>query len=220
MSHDLKPLNFLLEKRSVRTDFHLVQTKKWLDFDAGRKLDNVLVYAALELRCAIERLAFELLFLAKDLKLTPEEEERCKSIKEVLELLSEVEPNYRKLAEFTNITSPVGIPNVAIIDIKFIKRRWHEISNLLHYHKRPLETWDSLSREFQNEGFELVKETYEKIIEWLTKNSLGLASKSSMEPEVRELFDKYVAGEIDENEVKVRLNIAEPVFKARRRFQK
>ncbi|HLG93623.1 MAG TPA: hypothetical protein VI546_02195 [candidate division Zixibacteria bacterium] len=222
MSENLEHLRFLLEKRNVGTDFHLMQVKKWLAFDGGRNLDNVLVYAAFELRCAIERLAFEILFIAKDMELTPEEEDRCKSIKGTLELLGEVEPNYRKRAQFTNLASLLHpqMPRIAIIDIKFIKRKWHEISDYCHHHFRPAETWGSSSREFQINGFKLLKETYDQIMKWLLNGKLGVVDKSSMEPEVREVYQKFLADEIDEEQVKLRLKIAEPVLESRMRAKK
>lgn len=40
----------LLPPRRVTSAWHLQQAKRLLDFDAGRHLDTVLVYAAVELR--------------------------------------------------------------------------------------------------------------------------------------------------------------------------
>lgn len=36
---------FLEAPRDVTFDWHIVQAKKWLEFDGGRELDSVLVYA-------------------------------------------------------------------------------------------------------------------------------------------------------------------------------
>lgn len=46
---------FLEAPREVTFDWHIVQAKKWLEFDGGRELDSILVHAAVELRAAIER---------------------------------------------------------------------------------------------------------------------------------------------------------------------
>jgi len=216
---DMEQAEFLLQGRKVGADFHLIQVKRWLDFDAGRNLDNVLVYASFELRCAIERLAFEILYLAKDGLLTPEEEERCRSIKGTLELLDDVESNYRKRAHFTNLVFSLysGAPKIAIIDIEFIKRRWHELSDYLHLHARSLGAWDSPKREFQIEGFKLLKETYEQIIKWLTDGKLGLLDKKSMDSDVEDIYDKFLSGEIDESQAVTRLRLAQPVLESRMR---
>ncbi len=55
----------LANSRRVTSAWHLQQAKRLLDFDAGRHLDTVLVYAAVELRAAIER------YLACNLLLAP-----------------------------------------------------------------------------------------------------------------------------------------------------
>ena len=52
----------LLERqRGVTCDWHLSQARALVNFDRGRQLDSTLVYAALELRAAIEREFMELL---------------------------------------------------------------------------------------------------------------------------------------------------------------
>jgi hypothetical protein len=73
-------IRFLEAPREVTFDWHVVQATKWLEFDAGRELDSVLIYAAAELRAAIERYIFELLYLLKEGKLSADEEKRCRSI--------------------------------------------------------------------------------------------------------------------------------------------
>lgn len=40
---------FLEAPREVTFDWHIVQATKWVEFDAGRELDSVLLYAAVEL---------------------------------------------------------------------------------------------------------------------------------------------------------------------------
>ncbi len=221
-NESLNRLKFLLEDRSVGLDFHLRQVKRWFDFDDGKKLDNVLVYASVELRCAIERLAFELMYIVQEKKLTSQEEKRCKNVNGTLELLQEVEPDYRKLAQFTNLVASLHprIPRIALIDIKFLIRSWHELSNYCHLHLRPSEAWESTHRSFQTKAFRFLKECFDKITSWVTRPSaLGIVSKQSMEPEVKDIYEKFLLGEIDEEQVKVRLRIAGPVLESRMRMK-
>ncbi len=39
-------IDFIEIPRQVTFDWHITQVMKWLKFDNGRRLDNVLVYAA------------------------------------------------------------------------------------------------------------------------------------------------------------------------------
>ena len=52
---------FLEENRQVTFDWHIARVIKWLQYDNNRFLDNVLIYAAVDLRIAIERYILELL---------------------------------------------------------------------------------------------------------------------------------------------------------------
>ena len=94
---------FLEAPREVTFDWHIVQATKLIEFDAGRELDSVLVYAAVELRAAIERYIFELLYLLKEGKLSEDEETRCRSITGIFSLMKETDPFYRKTIEFTQL---------------------------------------------------------------------------------------------------------------------
>ena len=55
-------LVFLENPREVSFEWHYKQAKSWLEYNAGRELDNILIYASFELRCMIKRLLFETLF--------------------------------------------------------------------------------------------------------------------------------------------------------------
>lgn len=126
--------SFLEQKRQVTFDWHISQVLKWLKYDNERKLDSVLVYASLELRCAIERYLFELLFLLKDQNMSPEDERRCQSKDGILTLMKETEPYYRKRAKFTNLIASLTseMPKVVIVDIKYLIRKWHKLSDYCH----------------------------------------------------------------------------------------
>jgi hypothetical protein len=100
-------ISFFETPRKVTFEWHIVQVKNWLEFDKGRELDSVLVYAAVELRAAIERYIFELLLLLKDGKLSEDEVRRCRSITGLFSLMKETDPFYRKTIEFTRLAVAV-----------------------------------------------------------------------------------------------------------------
>jgi hypothetical protein len=211
--------SFLEEKRQVSFDWHITQVLKWLKYDNGRKLDSVLVYASLELRCAIERYIFELLLLLKNNKLIPEEEKRCQSKEGILELMKETEPYYVKRAKFTNLIASVtpGMPKVVIIDIKYLIRKWSTLSDYCHKQLRPEESFNSLNREFQEKGFRAINEVVSKFKEWERKGACGIINKQSMPPEVISVYEKYINSEIDEDQAERMLKLMEPVLRERMR---
>ncbi len=119
-------VSFLEATREVTFDWHIVQAKKWIEFDGGRELDSTLVYAAVELRAAIERYVFELLYLLKEGKLSGDEEKRCRSIKGIFALMKETDPFYRRTIEFTKLVVSItpGLPEITVVDTTSLNRKW------------------------------------------------------------------------------------------------
>jgi len=214
--------SFLEEKREVTFDWHIYRVPRWLEYDGARKLDSILVYASVELRCAIERYFFELLYLLKKPnKLTSTEEKRCQSKNGVLDLMKEIEPYYRKRATFTNLIASVTpeTPKVVIVDIKYLIRVWSELSIYCHKQLRPEKSWDSVNREFQENGFKLINEVVNQLKVWEFNASFGIINKESMPPEVRSLYDKYINNKIDEAQAIRMLDLMGPVLRARQRYR-
>ncbi len=210
-------ISFLEEKRQVTFDWHITQVLKWLKYDNGRKLDSVLAYASLELRCAIERYLLELLYLLKDLKLTSDDERRCRSKDGILELMKETESYYIKRAKFTNLIASItpGMPKVVIVDIKYLIRMWNTLSDYCHKQLQPEESFDSANREFQEKGFKIINEVVNKFKEWESKGVFGITNKEPMPSEVRSIYEKYIKDEIDEGRAKRMLKLMEPVLRRR-----
>lgn len=207
---------FLEKARQISFDWHITQVLKWLKFDNGRHLDSVLVYASVELRCAIERFWFELLLIL-DQNLTPEEEARCRSKDGILQLIKEKEPYYIKRARFTNLIASVtsGIPQVVIVDFKYLIRKWNELSDYCHKHLRPAEAFRSPNREFQAKGFEVINDVVNRFKEWLSQAAFGIISKEKMAPETKSVYEKYIKDEIDEGQAKRMLDLMTPILRAR-----
>ena len=208
---------FLEAPREVTFDWHIVQTKKWLGFDRGRKLDSTLVYGAIELRAAIERYIFELLCLLKEGKLSPDEEKRCRSITGIFALMKETDPFYRKTIEFTKLVVSLapGLPEVTIVDTAYLNRKWKDLSEYCHMQFRPEETYASHGREFQEQGFALIREVLQKFHEWTFESNCAMLARSSLPEEVRDVYDKFIREEIDARQAKRMLVLMEPVLRAR-----
>jgi hypothetical protein len=156
-------MDFIEQPRQVTCDWHLYQVNNWLKFDNGRHLGNVLFYAAIELRCAIERCLFELLYLMKECKLTEEEQKKCHSWAGLTSLMNEASPSYKEYLRrvaFTNIALNVhGFPGLPIIpvNIAFLRDSWQRISNYCHMQLHPEETFND--KKWVEKGFVEISKT-------------------------------------------------------------
>lgn len=208
---------FLEAPREVTFDWHIVQAEKLLEFDGGRELDSILVYAAVELRAAIERYIFELLYLLKEGKLSGDEEKRCRSITGIFALMKEADPVYRKTIEFTKLVVSIapGLPEITVVDTAYLNRKWQDLSEYCHMQFRPEETFGSQSRKFQKQGFALVREVLQKFHEWKVESNCAVLARSSLPEEVRNVYDKFVREDIDAGQAKRTLVLMEPVLRAR-----
>ena len=133
------------ERREVRSDWHVQQARSLLAFDAGRQLDTVLVYAAVELRVAIERRLLEILVLLRGGQLTDADLKRCRSRKGIEALMKETDQSYAKTLEFTRIVSLVdpGIPRTSAVNLTALRRGWEQLSEYCHLQFKPEDSFDS-----------------------------------------------------------------------------
>jgi len=208
---------FFEAPREVTFDWHIVQAKKLLEFDGGRELDSILVYAAVELRAAVERYIFELLYLLKESKFSKDEEKRCRSITGIFALMKETDPVYRKTIEFTKLVVSItpGLPEITVVDTAYLNRKWQDLSEYCHMQFRPEETFGSQSRKFQKQGFALIREVIQKFYEWKVESNSAILARSSLPEEVRDVYDKFIREEIDTGQAKRMLVLIEPVLRAR-----
>ena len=208
---------FLEAAREVTFDWHIVQATRWLEFDAGRELDSVLVHAAVELRAAIERYIFELLYLLKEGKLSADEEKRCRSITGIFALMKESDPFYRRTIEFTRLVVSItpGLPEITVVDTAYLNRKWQDLSEYCHMQFHPEETFQSRGRKFQKQGFALLREVLQKFHEWQVESNCAVLARSSLPDEVRDVYDKFIREEVDANQAKSMLVLMEPVLRAR-----
>jgi hypothetical protein len=208
---------FLEAAREVTFDWHIVQATRWLEFDAGRELDSVLVHAAVELRAAIERYIFELLYLLKEGKLSADEEKRWRSITGIFALMKESDPFYRRTIEFTRLVVSItpGLPEITVVDTAYLNRKWQDLSEYCHMQFHPEETFQSRGRKFQKQGFALLREVLQKFHEWQVESNCAVLARSSLPDEVRDVYDKFIREEVDANQAKSMLVLMEPVLRAR-----
>ncbi len=207
---------FLEAASEVTFDWHIVQVTNWIEFDAGRELDTVLVYAAVELRAAIERYIFEFLYLLKEGKLSADEEKRCRSITGIFALMKETDPFYRKTVEFTKLVISLtpGLPEITVVDTAYLNRKWQDLSEYCHMQFRPEDTFRSQGRKFQKQGFALLREVLQKFHQWKVGSNCAVLARSSLHDKVKDIYDKFIGEEIDASEAKRLLVLMESVLQA------
>lgn len=211
--------SFLEQPRKVTSGWHFIQLKKWIEFDNGRELDSVLVYASLEARSAIERYWMELLALISSGVLTPEQEKHCESKKGLLAEIQKAEPDIAKRIEFSNAALAFYpfIPNHPTVDMKYLIRSWHKLSDYCHKQLRPGRSWESPKNTFQKAGFVLLKDLVFKLGMLLGSGTQAILSNDDLAPEIADLYSQYMNGEVNINQVKRQLEIMEPVLLQRYR---
>jgi hypothetical protein len=212
--------DMLLERsRQVTSDWHLSQARELIAFDAGRELDTVLVYAALEVRAAIERELLELLVLCRGKnELTDDELRRAKSQQGLEALLKEADANYRVTVEFTKIamSNDPHAPKISPIDTKFLRKSWQALSSYCHFQAKPAQAWESPNREFQKKGYSIIQQVLNRFDEWRKTGSRGVIQVSTMPQESRYIYDRFVSGKITASETRRLLDMVAPILDTRR----
>ena len=147
--------SFLETPREVTFSFHIRQVKRWLEYDAGRELDSVLVYVALELRAAIERYFFDLLLILRENDISDAEAKKCRSRRGIEALMKKSDKNYRKTLQFSVILAELtpDCPPLNSVNLAKLMRYRDDLSEFCHMQFRPENTYQSEDRSFQKRGF-------------------------------------------------------------------
>ena len=108
--------------------------------------------------------------------------------------------------EYSNTT--IGPPGT----MKFIREHYPEVKIL-----QPEKSFDSLNREFQKEGFKVIKDVVNQFKAWERNAVFGIIDKQSMQPEVKSVYEKYINNEIDEGQAKRMIDLMRPILETRLR---
>lgn len=207
---------FLNKEREGDANSHLEIGYYWHDLGRTEELHLTLVYAALEYRCAIERILLELYDLMADLGLTPSDIDSLRKVHDIISAMEKlVEGNRQTVKRFIRFntiysTYQIGI-DVSETDVRRLLKFLGSLSVYCHAQKIPQETWNST--QWIQDGYSCLEGVLEYLKE-ITKNR-GFLSKSSLPPEALDLLNKFVANELDEEALKKRLQLMKPIIEAR-----
>lgn len=200
--------------------WHVWQALSWLDYAKRQSSTTAVQYAALELRQGIEYLWFDMIVTALGGKLDIAAYRRCRGEStKMYKILERLSPDYVKLVRFTLICGTHGPAQPAIIewDIPALKR-WHgEVSQYLHFIGTAGET--TASAKWFVHALSTIDAGTQYIWQRLTKAHTGLLSIASMPPEVKDAWEQFKTGQINEADVRMRLRLAEPVLTMRRKMR-
>lgn len=203
-------------KRLFDSGWHFWQAISWLDHAKRRTNVTALQYAALELRLGIEHLWFDIIVTAVGGKLEMNEYSRCKGDStKMYKVLDRLSPDHAKLVRFTNICGSLDPKQPALIewDIPRLRRLHGETSQYLHFFGVPRETTDN--PKWFVEAFTLLDTGANYIWHNITTARTGQLHIDSMPREVLDTWEAFRKGKLDENTVRARLHIAQPVLRKR-----
>ncbi len=204
-------------ERLFDSAWHFWQALSWLDLAKRRTSIAGLQYAALELRFGIEHLWFDIIVTAVGGKLDIREYSRCKGDStKMYKVLDRLSPDHAKLVRFTNISGSLDPKQPPLIewDMPRLKRLHGEISHYLHFLGTPSETTDN--PKWFVAALTLLETGANYIWHNLTTARIGQLNIASMPPEVRDTWEGFRTGQLSEDSVRTRLQLAQPVLRKRK----
>ena len=208
------PEQILVAERLFDSAWHFWQALSWLDYAKRKTNISALQYAALELRQGIEHLWFDIIVTAVGGELDIREYARCKGDStKMYKVLERLSPDQAKLVRFTNISGSLDrkLPPVTEWDIPKLKRLHGEISQYLHFFGIPSETTDS--PKWFLDALTTIETGADYIWHQLTTTHTGQLNVASMPPAVRDTWEGFRIGQLDEDSVRTRLHLAQPVLR-------
>lgn len=174
---------------------------------------NLMVYACLEARNAIEQLWFEIYMLLKGGSMAKEDFEKIKKRQGGwADAIKELEPQYRKLTQFAAIImkldkrAPYGI---AVWDFRKLVRIWNRLSLYCHAQGHPQPTMGN--QDWVTGGLNLVHEVFQYFSDQLHGAANGILRPENMSPEARMIWNDFASEKIDEEQVEIRLRLVAPL---------
>jgi len=210
--------DLLAERRGVTSDWYFDQAEALLEFALKHDSATALVYAALEARNALERFVLEMALLATGGQLSEAQVRTAQRRDGAFQLLDQALKNYRRHVQFTNLALEVGRDpfRVALPNIGQFRRLRTELSDYCHFQADPAATVNHPQRRWFIEGTTRVKAALD-LLRGLRSQVNGIILPESMPPEVREVFQVFLADEIDMPTARIRLRLMHPVLEERLR---
>ena len=206
----------LTEKRGVTSDWYFDQAVALVAFALQHDSATALVYAALEARNALERFVIEMSLLATGGHLSEAQIRTAQHRDGAFQLLDQAMNNYRRHLQFTNLTLEVdGAPfRVAVPNVGQFRRFRTDLGGYCHFQLDPDATVNHPQKKWFIAGTTRVQKALD-MLRNLRSQVNGVIHPDSMQAEVREIFQAFVAGQIDTPTARLRLRLMQPVLEER-----
>ena len=188
----------------------------WLDYAKRNTSICAIHYAAFEARRAVEELLFEEIVVTVGKKLDRKRYSECRgSATKLKRVLKRLAPDYDKLQDFLEVLRSTDEASVPITrwDHGILMKHWGKLSKYLHWNGGPEDTVDSV--QWFVEALGTIEEAARYLWDGLTTGHSGIMPPERMQPEVRDTWEAFIAGEIDLAAVGRRMTIATPVLRDR-----
>ena len=185
----------------------------WLDYAKRQTSICALQYAALEIRQGIEQVLFEELVLSVGGALDRRDYERCKRDSTRLhKIVRRLSPDYEKLVSFVQAIMSIepNAPRLIKWNHEVLMKHWGVASYYLHWGGEPGETFESPN--WFVKGIEAVEAATAYLWNNMTSGYSGVMMPDKMQPEIRQAWEDYRAGNIDLEGVKRRAELAQPIL--------
>lgn len=194
--------------RAQHAGWSVIQAATLMEEAKARHSGSLLIYAALELRLAIEQQFFTLILVTKG-RADQATLRACRRQGGLLRIMEEVAPQYALKCKFSNVLVSFypEIPQGADWDLKALRRYYAALAELCHAQRvlrgmgAPPEQWD------QRLG--LLEEIQEFLAAGLKRDTAVLSFKGAT-PQAVALWRQYAKGKVSLREVRRRFVRAKP----------
>lgn len=184
----------------------------WLDYHGRFPTFGSLLNACIAARQGIEYLFFEELLLGLGEGLTEVEYERCvRSADTLNKVVKQRIPQYEKLLEFTKIASSLdkGLPNLISWNHASLMKSWGSLSKYLHWFGAYARTTDDAI--WLSDARQRIGDVVSPIWENMIKGRHGVMHPDGMHSSTLEVWNRFVAGEINAETAKFQLQVLRPI---------
>jgi hypothetical protein len=190
-------------ERDHHASWCLTQAATFLVEAKARRSSSLLIYAALELRLAVEQLIFTLILVAKG-KADKATLRACQRKGGLLRMVEEVAPQYALKCKFARVLATIHpqIPQSAKWDIRELRRLYAALSEVCH--AQLVIRGMGPAPELWNERLALLEEAHAFITAGLRKDTAALTFKGAT-PQAMQLWKRYALGKISLAQVRQRL---------------
>ena len=194
-----------MKLKQIDLNYEIDATSHWMRCrELLEKATNIsqFFYAALELRCCIERLCFEyLVLLTHGKRELSKSELKAYGPKDFFKMIERESPFFDKVVDFINAGFEVDQAGLEMQfpDIKWLQETHGKLGNFLHLQKEEMTN---------NEKLELVNFVQQAFNETTRYITSARASISDLQNHAQMIFEKFIAGEITKEEMKRMLELS------------